>query len=95
MREAIFEFLDTAAWWHRSVTGPRPGGPRDQLIIPVCPSTREIIAERAPDMKKLVVCAALSLAALKALSRYQPIPGLRLPTHHPRRSQRLRGRPFE
>jgi hypothetical protein len=42
MRETIFEFLDTAAWWHRSVQGPRPGGPRDQLIIPVCPGARDI-----------------------------------------------------
>lgn len=42
MRMAIYNFLDTAAWWKTSIRGPVKGGPRDHLIIPVCPSTRDI-----------------------------------------------------
>jgi hypothetical protein len=41
IRERIFEFLDTAAWWKTSIPGPERGV-RDHLILPFCPSTRDV-----------------------------------------------------
>lgn len=41
-RASIYNFLDTAAWWKTSIRGPVKGGSRDHLILPFCPSARDI-----------------------------------------------------
>ena len=41
MHAAIYDFLDTAAWWKTSIRGPKRGV-RDHLIMSFAPSTRDI-----------------------------------------------------
>jgi hypothetical protein len=41
MHAAIYNFLDTAAWWKTSIRGPERGT-RDHLIMSFVPGTRDI-----------------------------------------------------
>jgi hypothetical protein len=41
MHAQIFNFLDEAAWWKTSIGGPERGV-RDHLIMPFCPSQRDV-----------------------------------------------------
>jgi hypothetical protein len=41
MHTQIFNFLDEAAWWKTSIAGPERGV-RDHLIMPFCPSQRDV-----------------------------------------------------